>query len=128
MMQLQALSNYPETHYIEVREETRKLYQNSQQWPILSAFAKQIPWPVNGVMTMITADDWKDILTAAFRNDTSMRIAQGFEGGTVILGQRTREFAVKEWPEWMAFLNWAAAEKNVKIPIGKRLADQLGRN
>lgn len=121
---IQALPVDP-VHYCEIKEETRKLSQNAQQWPILAAFAKQVPWPVDGVKQLITDQDWKHILTAAYRNETKMRIAQGLEGGVVVLGQRTREFTKKEWPDWMAFLNWAAADRDVKVPVSKRQEEQL---
>ena len=45
--------------------------QNSAQWPILNAFAAQLKWPVNGEMVYMTPDDWKAVLTAAFRRDQS---------------------------------------------------------
>jgi hypothetical protein len=103
----------------------RTIAQNSGQWPILSAFSKQVKWPINGQPQYISAEDWKDILTAAYRNET-VRVAQGFEGGVVMLGLRTREFSEEEWPNWMAYLNWAAAEKGVKVSVSKRYARELG--
>jgi hypothetical protein len=116
---IEAILNAPVGRVVEIKPETRKLVQNSQQWPILNAFAEQVQWPINGAMQYILPDDWKDILTACYRGET-VRVAQGFEGGVVMLGLRTREFTAEEWPNWMAFLNWAAAEKGVKVRASKR--------
>jgi hypothetical protein len=110
---------------VEIKPDTRTLQNNRCQWPILAAFAKQLSWPINGAMQYISAEDWKDILTAAYRQEMT-RVAMGFDGGVVMLGHRTREFTKEEWPEWMAFLNWAAAEKGVKVPVSKKRAEELG--
>jgi hypothetical protein len=116
---IEAILNAPVGRIVEIKPETRKLVQNSQQWPILNAFAEQVQWPINGSMVYMSPDDWKDVLTAAYKNET-VRIAQGFDGGVVMLGFRTRDFSAEEWPNWMAFLNWAAAEKGVKVRASKR--------
>ena len=73
------------------------------------AFAQQLDWPINGQMTKITADDWKDILTCAFRNEQP-RVAMGLSGGMVLLGQRTSKFGKREFSEWLEFL-WATANE-----------------
>jgi hypothetical protein len=101
------------------QKKVRTLAMNSQQWPILNAFSEQVQWSVNGAMVYMSPDDWKDVLTAAYKRET-VRVAQGFDGGIVMLGLRTREFKAEEWPEWMEFLNWAAAEKGVKVRASKR--------
>lgn len=123
---IKAILSAPEGFLVEIKADTRALSQNRQQWQILAAFAKQLRWPINGAMQYISAEDWKEILTAAWRQE-SARVAQGFDGkGVVMLGHRTREFTAEEWPEWMAFLNWAAAEKGVKVPVSKRRAEEIG--
>ena len=53
-----------------------------------------------------------------------VRVAQGVDGGMVLLGHRTREFKRAEWPEWLEYLNWFAAEKGVRIPMSKSQAAQ----
>ena len=114
-------------------EETRSNADNRQQWPILQAFAAQKQWPVNGVYMLVDAESWKDILTSAFREETQPRIAAAFSlnvpgnidhRGVVMLGKKTREFKKKEWPEWMAFLNAAAAECGIKVPLSKAQQSQ----
>lgn len=96
----------------KISEPTRSIDQNAAQWPILQAFADQLEWPVNGKMTRITAEDWKDLLTAAFRQEQP-RVAQGLDGGMVLLGQRTSKFSKREFSDWLEFLNATAAARGV---------------
>lgn len=104
----------PDGHVMTIAEPNRSLDQNAAQWPILDAFAKHLQWPINGAMTTITAEDWKDILTCAFRNE-SPRVAAGLNGGMVLLGQRTSKFSKKEFSEWMEFLWSVAADRGVVV-------------
>ena len=93
---------------------TRTEDQNSMQWPILQCFSNQLQWPVNGVMQKLEREDWKDILTAAFMQENP-KIAQGLNGGIVMLGQRTRKFNKKQFSEWIEFLLYVAAERGVDL-------------
>ena len=110
---------------VSLEAETRDSDQNKQQWPILQAFADQIQWPVNGQMVFMSADEWKDVLTAAYKQET-VRLAMGLEGGVVMLGHRTSKIKRADWPQWMEFLKATAAMRGVKIPISKREAESMG--
>ncbi len=88
--------------------------QNAAQWPLLQAFADQLPWTVNGQTVKMSADEWKDVLTAAF-NREHLRIAQGWDGGIVMLGLRTRRFSKVRFSEWLDFLHAAAAERGITV-------------
>lgn len=109
-----AVQSAPEGYVATLAEPTRNLDQNAAQWPILEAFSVQLQWPINGQMCQITADDWKDILTCAFRNE-SPRIAMGLSGGMVLLGQRTSKFSKREFSDWLEFLHATAAERCVTV-------------
>ena len=104
----------PEGHIVTLAEPTRNLDQNAAQWPILEAFAQQLDWPINGQMAKITADDWKDILTCAFRNEQP-RVAMGLSGGMVLLGQRTSKFSKRDFSDWLEFLHAIANERGVVV-------------
>lgn len=106
---------------VTIQPETRTLKNNAAQWPILNAIAEQVMWPIDGAMTRISGEEFKQILTAAYRQE-KVRVAQGVDGGMVLLGHRTREFKRAEWGEWMEFIQWFAAEKGVKIPMNKNEA------
>jgi hypothetical protein len=104
----------PDGYVVTIKEPNRSAAQNSAMWPILEAFAEQLEWPVNGAMTKITPEDWKDILTAAFRNEQP-RVAMGIDGGMVLLGQRTSKFGKGEFSEWLEFLWSVATARGVKV-------------
>lgn len=110
---------------VSIEAETRDTEQNKQQWPILQAFAKQIQWPVNGSMVYMSDEEWKDVLTAAFKQET-VRLAMGLNGGVVMLGLRTSKIKRQDWPEWMAFLKATAAMRGVRIPLSRREAESMG--
>ena len=84
-------------------------------WPILTEFSKQLEWPVDGRMTKMEPDEWKDVLTAAFRGE-SVRLAMGLNGGVVLLGQRTSKFTKAQFSEWIEFLYSVAADREVTLP------------
>ena len=104
----------PEGHFVTIGEPSRNLSQNAAQWPILEAFSQQLQWPINGAMTKISPDDWKDIMTCAFRNEQP-RVAQGLNGGMVLLGQRTSQFSKREFSDWLEFLWTVAVERGVVV-------------
>ena len=99
---------------VTVIDEGRSLEQNAAQWPILDAFSAQLQWPVNAELVYMSADEWKDVLTAAF-NREAVRIAKGLDGGVVMLGLRTSRFTKKRFSEWLDFLNATAAQRGVRI-------------
>ena len=112
---IECVASAPVGYRVEIREPSRSLDQNAAQWPYLQAFAEQVQWPINGVLTTITPDDWKDILTAAYRADM-VRVAPSFDGrGMVMLGQRTSRFGKKEFSDWLEFLKAAASERGVVV-------------
>ena len=109
-----AVAEAPYGYAVTVAEPTRTLEQNAAQWPILNAFAAQLQWPVNGRMCKLTGEEFKDILTAAFKGET-VRLAMGMDGGVVMLGQRTSKFVKKEFSDWLEFLNATSADREVTV-------------
>lgn len=104
----------PQGWVVRIHEPTRNLEQNAAQWPILEAFSKQIQWPVNGAMVWMTPEEWKDVLTAAFRQE-QVRLAAGLNGGVVMLGARTSKMGKARFSEWLDFLHAVAAERGVDL-------------
>lgn len=104
----------PEGYVVTVQEPTRSTDQNAAQWPILEAFAEQLQWPVNGAMVNLSAEEWKDVLTAAFQGET-VRLAMGLNGGVVMLGLRTSQMGKRRFSEWLDFLNATAALRGVVV-------------
>lgn len=103
------------TYLLTLRTETRTESQNRLMWPILTEFSKQLLWPVNGRMEKMDPDEWKTVLTAAFRSD-SVRLAMGLSGGVVMLGARTSKFSKAEFSEWIEFLYATAADRGLVLP------------
>lgn len=108
------VADAPEGYVVTVQEPTRNTSQNAAQWPILEAFAEQLQWPVNGAMVNLSAEEWKDVLTAAFQGET-VRLAMGMNGGVVMLGLRTSQMGKRRFSEWLAFLNATAALRGVVV-------------
>lgn len=109
-----AVAEAPAGYVVRVDEPTRSLDQNSAQWPILEAFSEQLEWPVNGRMVKMPAEDWKDVLTAAFRGE-QVRLAMGMAGGVVMLGMHTSRMGKREFSEWLEFLHATAADRGVVV-------------
>ena len=111
---LECVKTAPDGFAVTVGEPSRSVSQNAAQWPILQAFAGQLQWPVNGRMVSMSPDEWKDVLTAAFRKEQA-RLAMGLDGGVVMLGQRTSQFSKREFSEWLEFLHATAADRGVTV-------------
>ena len=110
----EAVATAPEGYCVTVAEPTRSLDQNAAMWPILQAFADQLQWPVNGAMVWMTPDEWKDVLSAAYKRE-SVRVAQALDGGMVMLGSRTSKFSVREMSEFIEFLHATAVARDVDV-------------
>ena len=109
---IRAIQEAPDGYAVTISKPSRTLEQNSAMWPILACWSKQKEWPVNGVMTKLSPEEWKIILTSAFRRE-ALRIAQGLDGGMVLLGARTRDFGKKEFSDWLEFLHAASAQHGI---------------
>ena len=108
------VADAPDGYVVTVQEPTRSTDQNAAQWPILEAFAEQLQWPVNGAMVNLSAEEWKDVLTAAFQGET-VRLAMGLNGGVVMLGLRTSQMGKRRFSEWLEFLHATAALRGVVV-------------
>ena len=65
-------------------------------------------------MVKMEPEEWKDVLSAAFRRET-VRVAMGLDGGMVMLGQRTSKFSKREFRDWLEFLHATAAARGVNF-------------
>lgn len=111
---LECVKTAPEGYAVTVAEPSRSLEANAAQWPILEAFSEQLQWPVNGERTWLSPEEWKDLLTAAFRKEVP-NVALGLNGGMVLLGHRTSKFSKREFSDWLDFLHATAADRGVNI-------------
>ena len=99
---------------VQLKDETRNAEQNSLLWVLLTAFSEQLLWPVNGSMVKLSPEEWKDILTAAYRRE-GQRVAMGIDGGMVMLGLRTSKLSKKNFAELIEFIQSVAVDRGVKL-------------
>jgi hypothetical protein len=97
---------------IKVSDPTRTLEQNAKLWACLSDISRQVQWPVDGRLQFLSPEDWKDVLSAGLHKE--QRIAQGIEGGFVILGQRTSQMSKRQLAELIEFIQYFGADKGVE--------------
>lgn len=109
-----AVANAPAGYRVTVEPPRRSLDANAAMWPILDAFSKQLQWPVNGSMCELTPEEWKSILSAAFHRE-SVRVAQGMDGGMVLLGLRTSKMSKAQFSEFLEFLFATAEARGVTV-------------
>lgn len=109
-----AVAEAPEGYVVTVEEPRRGLEQNALMWVLLQAFADQLVWPVNGQMVKLEAEEWKDLLTAAFRQE-AVRVAMGLRGGMVMLGTRTSKMGKQQMADFITFIQSEAADRGVEL-------------
>lgn len=97
---------------LEEVTETRTLDQNSRLWAKLGDIAKQVKWNVNGYLDYMAPADWKDVLTASLKR--SQRVAQGIDGGWVLLGERTSKMNKADMSELIELVQHFGDSKQVK--------------
>lgn len=91
---------------ITLDEPKRTLDQNAAMWPALSDIANQVPLVItrrDGSTRQATPYDWKDVLTAAFEEETEL--APGLRGGVVMLGARTSKYSRRKMGEFLTFIH-----------------------
>lgn len=111
---IEAVRSAPDGFAVKIGPASRSLDQNAMLWPLLEAFSQQLEWPVNGRMCKLEPEEFKDILSAAYRQETA-RLAMGLNGGVVMLGLRTSKMNKREFSEFLEFVMAVAIERQVKI-------------
>lgn len=96
---------------VEELAPSRTVDQNAKMWAMLTDIAKQVDWFVDGKLQKLSAEEWKDILTAGLKKH--QRIAQGIDGGFVILGTKTSRMTVAEMTDLIELANAFGAERGV---------------
>ena len=105
------VSGTDKTMELAVRERRRSISQNAKMWPMLSDVAKQVQLCINGQMVWAQPEDWKDVFTAALRRE--QRMAQGIDGGLVVLGAHTSKMRKAEFADLIEIIYAFGAEKGV---------------
>ena len=111
---------------LEIRKETRSTAQNRLMWSILTDLAAQVVWPVDGKTQKLDPEDWKHILSAGLKRH--QRVAQGIDGGFVMLGQRTSKMTQAEMSELIELAYAFGAERGVqwsRTSLGRDVPDEV---
>jgi len=103
---------------IDEKKATRSLAQNEKMWAVLTDISRQVQWPVDGAMQFIEPEDWKHVLSAGLKRH--QRVAQGVDGGFVILGQRTSQMSIGEMCELIELAQAFGVEHGVSWSEGRR--------
>lgn len=109
---IKAIQEAPEGYRVVITPRTRTIDQNNLMWSCLTDLSKQVEWVINGKKTKLSPEDWKDVASASLKQET--RISQGFEGGVVLLGQRTSKMNIKEMTDLIAVIHAFGDEQGVK--------------
>lgn len=91
---------------VTLGREKRSLDQNAKLWPMLTDVSEQVEW----YGQFLSKEDWKDILSAAWKKQKAV---PGIEGGFVVLGIRTREMSKEEFSELIELIYAFGAEHKV---------------
>lgn len=98
---------------LEAGKATRSSEQNAAMWAMLTDISRQLEWPVNGKMAKLDPEDWKHIISGGLTRE--QRIAQGINGGWVVLGQRTSKMTKAEMSELLELIQAFGAQHGVKF-------------
>ncbi len=104
---LQFIAQAPQGYCVTISEPSRTLEQNALLWPLLGALAKQVDWHGQ----KLSADDWKDLLTASLTRQRSAPALDG--GGFVVFGQRTSNYTKSMMSELIELIYSFGAQQGV---------------
>ncbi len=91
---------------ITLGREARTDEQNDKQWPMLRDISNQVEW----FGQKHSPDDWKDILSAAWKGQ---KLVPGVNGGFVALGVRTSKISREEFSGYIESIYAFGAERSV---------------
>lgn len=92
---------------VRIDKPKRNLEQNAKLWACLEDLAEQVIW--HGIR--LTAENWKDVLTASLKRS---KVVPGLDGGFVVLGQHTSKMTKADFSELLELVTAFGAEQGVK--------------
>lgn len=93
---------------VEVKPETRSLEQNRRLWAMATEISQQVDW----YGQRLTAEEWKDVFSAAMKR---AKVVPGLDGGFVVCGQSTSKMTRAEMSEMQTLMEAFGAEKGVRF-------------
>jgi hypothetical protein len=105
---IRAINDAPMGWVVRITEETRTLQQNALLHPLLRDISAQVVW----YGQKLSADDWKDVFTAALKK---AKVVPGLNGGFVVCGLSSRKMGKAEFSELLDLIEAFGAEHGVKF-------------
>lgn len=105
---ISAIVDAPDGMEVTIKQPTRNLEQNAALWAALADVAAQVDW----YGEKLTAEEWKDVLTAAWKRQ---RVVRGVDGGFVVIGARTSKMTKTEMSELLELVYAFGAEQGVRF-------------
>lgn len=94
---------------VEFKAPRRSIDQNALLWSLLTDIASQVVW----YGQKLSAEDWKDVLTASLRK---ARVVPGIDPGTFVpLGMRTSDMSKAEFSDLIELIYAFGAQQGVKF-------------
>lgn len=104
---IEAIRTAPDGYLVTISEPKRSLEQNAALWSALHEIATQVEW----YGQKLSAEDWKDMLTASLRKS---RVVPGIDPGSfVVTGLHTSNMTVAEMSALLDLAYAFGAEKGV---------------
>ena len=108
---IEAIRTAPDGYRVEIKRATRSLEQNAKLWAALNDLADQVVWHGQ----KLSAENWKDVLTAALKRQ---QVVPGVDGGFVALGTSTRRMTKGEMVELIELITAFGIEHGVAFGDG----------
>lgn len=103
----QCIDEAPEDYVCQIKQKNRTLEQNALMWALLDDLSKQVNWHGN----RLTAEEWKDVLSASLKKQKAV---PGIDGGFVVIGARTSQMTKREMSDMCELIYAFGAEQGVK--------------
>jgi hypothetical protein len=103
----QCIDEAPDDYVCQIKQKTRTLEQNALMWALLGDLSKQVNWHGN----RLTAEEWKDVLSASLK---AQKVVPGVDGGFVVIGARTSQMTKREMSDMCELIYAFGADHDVK--------------
>jgi hypothetical protein len=103
----QCIDEAPDDYVCQIKQKTRTLEQNALMWALLGDLSKQVNWHGN----RLTAEEWKDVLSASLK---AQKVVPGVDGGFVVIGARTSQMTKREMLDMCELIYAFGADHDVK--------------
>ena len=108
---IEAIRQAPDGYRVEVKPQNRTLEQNARMWAMLTELSRQVVWHGQ----KLSAENWKDVLTAALKRQ---QVVPGVDGGFVVLGTSTRRMTKGEMSDLIELITAFGVEHGVVFGDG----------